>query len=181
MQKLLSVLLLLAPAAEAADPATSPYRGEQARAIKALAPSEVQDYLAGAGMGLAKAAELNRYPGPRHVLELAEPLALDSEQRARTQAIYERMQHAAVQLGERIVAQERALDALFAHGAMDERRLRVLTREIAARQGELRFVHLQAHLALRAVLRPEQIAHYDRLRGYAASDTDAPAPHSHVH
>ena len=36
----------------------------------------VQSYLSGAGMGYAKAAELNRHPGPMHVLELADQLKL---------------------------------------------------------------------------------------------------------
>lgn len=42
----------------------SPYTGEQAREIKALSADEVNAYLNGQGAGLAKAAELNRYPGP---------------------------------------------------------------------------------------------------------------------
>ena len=33
-------------------------------------------------MGLALAAELNGYPGPSHVLELADKLELSAEQRA---------------------------------------------------------------------------------------------------
>jgi hypothetical protein len=47
-------------------PQVSPYAGEQGRAIKALSQKEVSDLLDGAGMGYAKAAELNRYPGPMH-------------------------------------------------------------------------------------------------------------------
>jgi len=42
-------------------------------------------------MGLAKAAELNGYPGPKHVLELAGPLKLTSAQVAATEATYRRM------------------------------------------------------------------------------------------
>ena len=42
--------------------------------VNALSPDEVQQYLAGAGMGYAKAAELNHFPGPMHVLELADKL-----------------------------------------------------------------------------------------------------------
>ena len=37
-------------------------------------------------MGLAKAAELNHYPGPAHVLTLATELALTPDQKARTDA-----------------------------------------------------------------------------------------------
>ena len=46
-----------------------PYSGQQGRMIKALSSKEVQGLLQGKGMGMAKAAELNQYPGPRHVLD----------------------------------------------------------------------------------------------------------------
>lgn len=58
------------------------YAGQQSRDIKALSEEEVQGYLAGAGMGFARAAELNRYPGPMHALEHADALALSQGQRA---------------------------------------------------------------------------------------------------
>jgi hypothetical protein len=47
----------------------SPYADLKGREIKALSPEELAQYEAGEGMGLALAAELNRYPGPRHVLD----------------------------------------------------------------------------------------------------------------
>lgn len=43
----------------------SPYVGQEYREIKALSTQEISDYMSGRGMGLAKAAELNGYPGPR--------------------------------------------------------------------------------------------------------------------
>jgi hypothetical protein len=57
-----------------AGEALSPYTGQERREIKALSNEEIDRYLSGDGMGLAKAAELNHYPGPRHVLELADQL-----------------------------------------------------------------------------------------------------------
>ena len=51
-----------------------PYAGEQQRAIKSLSEKDIADLQAGQGMGLAKAAELNGYPGPAHVLEHADAL-----------------------------------------------------------------------------------------------------------
>lgn len=59
----------------------SPYSGHERRDIKALSAEEVEQYLSGAGMGYAQAAELNRFPGPMHVLELSDRLALSAEQR----------------------------------------------------------------------------------------------------
>jgi hypothetical protein len=52
----------------AADMPASPYAGQQTRAIKALAPEDLAALRNGEGMGMAKAAELNGYPGPAHVL-----------------------------------------------------------------------------------------------------------------
>jgi len=43
-----------------------------------------------------------------------------------------------------------------------------LVKEASRLEGELRFVHLKAHVELRAVLTPEQVARYDALRGYRA-------------
>src|SRR5215831_6066543 len=91
----------------------SPYAGLESREIKALSPQEISDYLAGKGMGFAKAAELNGYPGPAHVFELATQLHLTPEQKAKTEALFQKMQARAIGLGKELVEQERALDRLF--------------------------------------------------------------------
>ncbi len=65
----------------------SPYVEYQDRPIKALSAEVVVAYLAGDGMGFALAAELNGYPGPRHVLQLADSLLLDATQHAEVAAI----------------------------------------------------------------------------------------------
>jgi hypothetical protein len=69
-------------------------------------------------MGLAKAAELNGYPGPAHVLELSAQLELTSEQKTKTEALFETMQSRAILLGKELVQEERALDRLFASRAV---------------------------------------------------------------
>ncbi|MEO8319793.1 MAG: hypothetical protein ABI561_15865 [Bradyrhizobium sp.] len=58
--------------------AQSPYAGMQDRPVKALSEQQVADLKAGRGMGLALPAELNGYPGPSHLLELADRLNLSS-------------------------------------------------------------------------------------------------------
>src|SRR5215831_750214 len=93
-------------AAPPASPPPSPYARQESRPIKTLSPQEVQDLLSGRGMGMAKPAELNRYPGPRHVLELADQLALSPAQRAETERIFEAMQAEASRIGAEIVARE---------------------------------------------------------------------------
>ena len=92
--------------------AASPYAGEEERDIKALSAEDVDAYLTGQGMGFAKAAELNGYAGPKHVLELASELELTAEQRTRTQALFASMQTKAVALGRQLVDEERKLDRL---------------------------------------------------------------------
>lgn len=154
--------------AAASRGATSSYAGQETRDIKALSDDEMQAYLQGKGMGLAKAAELNRYPGPMHVLELTGQLELSPEQRNRTQALREAVVRDAVRLGRQIVEREESLDRSFAQGVIGEDNLRRSVGEIARLQGELREVHLRAHLAMRRVLSPAQITRYTELRGYGA-------------
>ena len=72
--------VLLAAMLGAAACAQSPYVNDQGRALKALSADEAAGYLEGRGLGLAKPAELNGYPGPMHVLELADALALTPAQ-----------------------------------------------------------------------------------------------------
>ena len=122
----------------------------------------------GEGMGMAKAAELNHYPGPKHVLELAEELALSPEQRSQIVEIQATMLSGAVRIGERIIEAEAELNRRFAHGHIDEGTLEGLSMRIAALYGELRFAHLAAHLSTRAILTADQIATYDRLRGHSS-------------
>ncbi|MDH3310250.1 MAG: Spy/CpxP family protein refolding chaperone [Gammaproteobacteria bacterium] len=166
-------------AASAAQP--GPYAGQEQREIKALSSDEIQSYLAGKGAGFAKAAELNDYPGPAHVLELADSLQLSEEQKTRTQSIFDAMQKEAVRQGKVLVEKERELDRLFATGKVTEDSLRVTIREIGALQAEVRRAHLQAHLEQRAVLTKTQIAKYNELRGYASKNGQTHGGHSHGH
>ena len=91
-----------------------PYTGLDQRAVKALSEQQIADLRAGRGMGLALPAELNGYPGPVHVLENADALDLNVDQRERTTALFEAMKAEAVPLGERLIEQETNLDRQFA-------------------------------------------------------------------
>jgi Spy/CpxP family protein refolding chaperone len=157
------------------------YAGEERREIKSLSTEEVEQLLQGHGMGLAKAAELNHYPGPRHVLDLGGQLELTPEQRATTLAAFARMRDEAVSIGRQIVERERALDAMFAKGEIDAEKLRAATSEIARLQGNLRAAHLAAHLEMRRILSPAQIKKYDELRGYATNKQTPATPSQHDH
>jgi Spy/CpxP family protein refolding chaperone len=144
----------------------SPYAGQELRAIKSLSPDEVKAYLSGEGMGLAKAGELNHYPGPKHILAMADHLGLTPAQRSRIEAAEKAMSATALPLGRAIVDAEADLDARFAAGTIDERSLRAATAHIAELEGRLRAAHLLAHIQTRAALEPDQITMYDSMRGY---------------
>lgn len=157
--------------------AASPYAGEQSRNIKSLSQEDVAGYIDGKGMGFAKAAELNGYPGPAHVLELADRLVLTPAQRARTEEIFRRMQTRARELGERLVEEERRLDESFASKTVSHQSLAASVDAIAAIRSQLRATHLQAHLDQTEILSAAQRAAYSHLRGYA--DAEPHLQHRH--
>ena len=160
-----------------ADNSSNPYSGQQTRPIKALSEQDIAALLNGEGMGMAKAAELNGYPGPKHVLTLADELKLTDAQRQQVQAIFNKMSAAARPLGMEIIGRELLLDRLFAEGDVTPDRLAAETTAIGTLEGSLRSVHLAAHLQTRALLNADQVVIYNRLRGY-----DSPtAPHGHQH
>jgi Spy/CpxP family protein refolding chaperone len=166
---LFASLIIVATTATGIAQTTSPYSGQEQRTIKALSDEEIRDLLEARGMGLAKAAELNSYPGPLHVLQLAAELGLSDAQRKATDSLYANMRQRALSIGRQIIEAERALDRAFANGGIEPATLRSQVGAIATLQGELRAVHLEAHLAQQALLTPEQVAQYDVLRGYRGS------------
>src|ERR1700730_7167833 len=152
----------------AASPALaqSPYAGMQARSIKSLSEQQIADLKAGRGMGLSLAAELNGYPGPLHVLELAEGLQLSEMQRTRTKALLDAMKAETIPIGKRIIEEETAFDRLFSEKRVTRASLDAATARIGAAQGELRAAHLRDQFEMGDVLSPGQIARYGELRGY---------------
>ncbi|MBV8492962.1 MAG: periplasmic heavy metal sensor [Alphaproteobacteria bacterium] len=176
----LCALPLLANA-DAADGARSAYVGQQSRDIKALSDEDIAALRNADGMGLAKAAELNGYPGPRHVLALARELRLNENQKEQVSAIGDRMSAAARPLGAELIERERDLDRLFARNEVSPERLAAATAAIGEVQGRLRAAHLAAHLETRAVLTPGQIVRYQELRGYAEGGAASAAGHAAGH
>ena len=160
------MMLLLLPFAAAADEARETHADKQMPQIKALPSERVAGLLSGAGLGLAKAAELNRYPGPLHVLELAGELDLSDDQLAATRALRVGVVADAKALGAELVAAEAELDALFRSGAASTTRVDALLQRIGALEARLRAVHLNAHVAQRDLLTAEQVERYVQLRGY---------------
>ena len=157
----------------------TPYAGMQNRAIKSLSDNDIKELRRGGGWGLALAAELNGMPGPAHMLELKEQIALNQDQVTKTQALLDDMRKAAIPTGERLIAAELALEKAFAKGAVEEASLRRLLAEAESARTELRFIHLSQHYKTVQFLKPEQIKRYNILRGYAEDPCkNIPAGHN---
>lgn len=150
--------------------AASPYVAQLDSPVRGLSAQEVDDLRAGRGMGFARMAELNNYPGPRHVLDLQQELKLSAEQQAAIDKIFSAMQTQAQALGEQILTQEEQLSAAFADSALDEATLQQQVMTLAELYGQLRMTHLRAHLQVTPLLTTEQITVYNQLRGYTGND-----------
>jgi hypothetical protein len=188
MTRGLTVLLTLCFVAPVAgeDRLASPYRAAATAELRGFSAEEIAALRDGTGMGLARAAELNSYPGPRHLLDAirASRLPATPEQRRSTQSIFDRMQRDARRVGEQILAEETGLEAAFRARTITETELHARVTRIAALQGELRSIHLAAHLSTRALLTQAQVEQYDRLRGYSPAEAVPPAeaaPRGHHH
>lgn len=145
---------------------TSPYAGYMDRDIKALSAEETAALLNGEGAALALAAELNHYPGPRHVLDLRTELGLSSDQDAAIHTVFDEMQAETRSLGRIVVDLERDLDRAFAAGTITDVRLTELVEAIALARGKVRAAHLRAHLRVAPILTAAQREAYARARGY---------------
>lgn len=164
-----ALLLLLASAALAQHHGhrpSSPYAGEQERAIKGLSAEDIAELKRGGGWGFAKPAELNGMPGPMHLLEMKDRLSLSVDQITAIQSVFDAMRRDAMDEGERLIARERALDDAFRGREVTPESLRHMLSEIEASRAALRYIHLAAHLATPPLLSQAQIATYNRLRGY---------------
>ncbi len=163
--------VVIACFATAAAAQVSPYAGHERNEIKALSPQEVTALLTGQGAGFAKAAELNGYPGPAHVIELADQLVLTPQQLKSTQQLMHEHKERARRLGSEVVAAERALDQLFAERRANAAAVASGAERIGLLQAKLRAEHLNTHLLQTALLSTEQARRYTELRGYAAGST----------
>lgn len=183
MLKLASIagVMLFASSVAASPGQTAPYAGQDRREIKALSAEDVQGYLDGSGLGFAKTAELNHFPGPRHVLEHAQALGLSDAQKESTARIFAAMQSEAKRLGAAYIEKERELDRLFASGEIGSEILQSTLEQIGRIQARIRRVHLQAHLEQKALLTTEQVARYDSLRGYNGGTESSGHSPSHKH
>jgi Spy/CpxP family protein refolding chaperone len=126
--------------------------------------------LAGEGAGQSLVAERRGVPGPRHVLEHSDALALSDAQRVQVTRIHAGMRQRAVALGQAVVAAEAELDRLFAASPIDSSAIAAQVAHVGTLRAQLRQVHLDAHLATLPQLTQAQRIRYVALRSGAGHD-----------
>src|SRR5712692_5396150 len=160
---------------EALDRLRSPYATLPGAGATGLLPQEVEGLTKGEGMALAMAAELNGYPGPRHLLDAAAAgQDLRPDQREALTRLYDGMMAEAKGKGQEILRAEEELAMRFRHSHIDEAGLREILGQIGQLRAGLRLIHLRTHLETGALLTPDQIARYKAVRGY-----DSGGAHQH--
>jgi len=161
----------------------SPYSGEEMRGIKSLSQSDREGLLKGEGTpfgGMAKLAELNGFPGPRHVLDMAQEIELTESQENEIKKLYEEMKEQAIVLGEKIIGLEQEMNDGFANETIAPDELEAKLIESAETYGQLRFVHLKYHFLTKDILTTEQVQKYNEFRGYTGdSDPCENVPEGH--
>jgi len=138
MKTIAAVILFALPCAAIAQSHHQPYATHEKRDIKALSDDEAKQYLSGAGMAYAKAAELNHFPGPMHVLELADALQLSAGQRRAVKALMDEHKAQARAIGAKVVEAERVLEALFRQPDIPQQALADAVKQAALLQAEYR-------------------------------------------
>ena len=157
----------------------SKYAGEEKREIKSLSETDIEELKYGKGWGLAKAAELNGMPGPAHLLEMKDEIDLSANQIRAIEDLYKKMKQEAIPLGIEFIELERELNKHFANRSITSELLGDLLERVAQVQKKLRYVHLSTHLKTPKILTPEQIALYNKLRGYSSDDPCENIPKGH--
>jgi Spy/CpxP family protein refolding chaperone len=122
-----------------------------------MSDADKQSLKAGEGLGAGRLAMMNGYPGPRHVLEMGDELALTDAQKESIGTIFAEAKAGFAKMGAELVQKEEALEAMFAAGSVDVDEMEELAAEIGELQGRLRAGHLAAHVRTKAALTAEQL------------------------
>ncbi len=157
----------------------SKYAGQETRPIKTLSQSDMKALKNGEGWGLAKAAELNGVPGPKHLLEMKKEIDLNDKQVLQLEELFFEMKSGAVPLGNKLIEAEKALNYSFASNNIDEKKLDRLLTDIYEIKKQLRYVHLVTHLKALPVVSKAQVNLYNDLRGYGDNDPCENIPPGH--
>ena len=152
---------------------------QEHQTIKALSDQEINGFLKGKGMGQGKPAELNNYPGPRHVMELSNKLNLTGDQLNETQKIFKTMQSTSIKYGELLIKKEMEIENMFHEKIAESKKLEKLITESAILKSKIRYAHLVAHIQQKALLTDHQIHTYNQLRAYVDGEFKPANKHHH--
>ena len=111
--QLISILFIIINANASASWQKSHYVDQTQNEIKAISNKDLMGLKRGYGTpfgGMAKAAELNGLPGPRHVLDLKNELNLSQETVRKIDDIFHKMASQAKLLGQELIAIESKMD-----------------------------------------------------------------------
>jgi len=133
--------------------------------IPALSEAQAASYLDGKAMWQASVAELNHFPSPRRVLELADALELTEGQRWDTTNLHEETRREAIRLGRELVALEQRLNRIFVWNQATTDNIEKTVLDIGTLQTQLRLTHLVASIRQKLLLTEEQVRLYDELQG----------------
>lgn len=165
----MSIVGILAVAQEPTDTPLG-YESLLYTEIRGISKEDIEGYRVGAGLGFALPAELNGYPGPRHILDFNDELKLTSDQLEEIQGLYDEMLPQAIDLGEQILQAEAELELAFREETITSEYLAIQLELIEGLRTDLRYVHLSTHLSTITILTPHQIQQYNVLRGYSDED-----------
>jgi Spy/CpxP family protein refolding chaperone len=176
MQIRILVAALLVPlfvmAAQASDSQVDKSATVDAKqSIKPISEYNLPGVGKGEGAGSGEAAELNGYPGPAHVIQMAANLGLDDRQIGAVKAIHEEMLQAVRAIAGEVKERQHELDALFESGTVTVAALEKATSAVSEAQGRLHFVHFRAHLKTREVLTPSQISTFKQIQAQASMES----------
>ena len=127
-------------------------------------PPDRDELLKADDAGQAQYADVNGFPAPKHLLDLAKELQLSDAQKKSLQTIYVGMRSRALELGKRIIGIEEELHQAFQEGLVSEKSVRDDTEQIGKLRGRLRAVYLNANMKAKDVLTNAQIESYKKLR-----------------
>ena len=165
----MSIVGILAVAQEPTDTPLG-YESLLYTEIRGISEDDIEGYRAGAGLGFALPAELNGYPGPRHILDFSDELKLNSDQLEEIQGLYDEMLPQAIDLGEQILQAEAELELAFREETITPEYLETQLDFIEGLRSGLRYVHLSTHLSTITILTTHQIQQNNVLRGYSDED-----------
>lgn len=176
-----AILFVISYSAISAEPPKykSKYIGQENRSIKSLSADSIQQLTQGKGWGLAKAAELNGMPGPSHILQMKNEIALTKGQEKKIQELFDSMKSKAIPLGLELIELERKLNDSFSNRTIKDETLHQQLDSISKVRKKLRYVHLVTHLMTPKILTSKQIEKYNNLRGYGSGDPCENIPVGH--